>query len=153
MINQKGQMLIFVFVALGVVLFTVLFIVSGSQIFYQNSNYSYNAESAQTIAEAGVDKAIASLNKTGGSYNGETETVLGNGSYSVVVTNKDAANKILLVTGYIPNKAKAKTQRTVQIQASTGVGIAFNYGLQVGAGGLCMGNGATLNGTIYSNGN
>lgn len=152
-INQTGQMLPIALITLGVVLFTVLFIVGGAQIYSQNASYTANAEKATTLAEAGIDKALSSLNKTGGSYNGESETSFGDGSYSVTITDKDAANKILQVTGYIPNKANPKTKRVITLQASKGVGIAFNYGLQVGEGGICMGNGATLNGSIYSNGN
>lgn len=151
--NQSGHILILVFIALGVILFTVLFVIGGSQIYYGNSQYSYNLQSAAMIAEAGADKALASLNKTGGSYNGETETVLGDGSFSVTVTNKGAGTKELQVTSYIPSKAYAKTKSMLTIQATHGEGIAFNYGLQIGQGGLSMGNGATLNGSIYSNGN
>jgi len=153
MIKQNGQILLMVFVALGVVLFTVLSVTAGAQIYYQNATYTQNAEKATALAEAGLDKAITSINKTGGSYNGESETALGDGSYSVTVTNKDASTKVLTVTGYIPNKQNPKTKRTVAIQASKGVGIAFNYGLQVGVGGICMGNGATINGSVYANGN
>src|SRR3989344_2800628 len=147
--KQSGQILLLVFVALGVVLFTVLFMIGGSQVYFQNSQYAYQAESATVIAEAGVDKALASLNQTGGAYNGEIETVLGDGSYSVTVTDKDTTVKLLQVTGYIPNKTNPKSKRTISIQASKGVGIAFNYGLQIGEGGISMGNGATLNGSVY----
>lgn len=150
--SQSGQILVLVFIALGVVLFTVLFIIAGSQVYFQNAQYSYNAEAAVAVAEAGVDKAIASLNKTGGSYNGETETPFGNGSYSVTITNKDVSSKILQVTGYIPNKANPVSKRTISLQVSQGAGISFMYGLQVGEGGIEMGNGARLNGSVYSNG-
>lgn len=150
---EDGQVLILTIIALGVVLFTVLFIISGAQIYFQNALYSANAEKATALAEAGVDKALVSLNKTGGAYNGEAETSLGDGTYSVEVTDKDAVNKVLKVTGYIPNKANAKTKRTITIQSSKGVGISFVYGMQVGDGGLQMGNGSTLNGSVYSNGN
>ena len=152
-LKESGQILILVFVALGVILFTTLFIIGGSQIYFQNSQYSYQAEAATNVAEAGIDKALASLNKTGGSYNGEIETNIGSGSYSVSVTNKDAANKLLQVTAYVPNKTNAKSKRVVAVSVTKGIGIAFNYGLQIGEGGICMGNGATLNGSIYSNGN
>ncbi len=153
MIRKNGQILILVFVALGVVLFTVLFIIGGAQVYFQNAQYSLQAEKATAIAEAGVDKALNSLNKTGGSYNGEVETLLGDGSYSVTITNQSGANKVLEVTGYIPGKANPKVKRTIKIQVTNGLGIAFNYGLQIGEGGICMGNGATLNGSVYSNGN
>lgn len=150
--NQTGQILIIVFVALGVVLFTVLSIVAGAQIYFQNATYSIDSEKATALAEAGVDKAITALNKTGGSYNGESETVLGEGSYSVTITSKDAATKIIEATGYIPNKTDPKVKRTVRIESSKGVGVAFIYGVQVGEGGLELGKENEIQGSVYSNG-
>lgn len=151
--KQSGQILVVVFVALGVVLFTVLSIVAGAQVYFQNASYSVDAEKAIALAEAGIDKAINSLNKTGGSYSEETETVLDDGSYSVFITSKDSATKVIEATGYIPNKTAAKVKRTIKISASRGVGVAFVYGIQVGEGGLELGNSNTVLGSIYSNGN
>lgn len=153
MIKERGQILVIVLAALGVVLFAVLFIVAGAQIYYQNAQYSNNAEKAEVLAEAGVDKALNSLNKTGGAYNGEVETTLGDGSYSVTITTKDAASKEINATGYIPNKTKPTSKRTVKVEVSKGVGVSFVYGVQVGEGGLQLGNNDTVLGTIYSNGN
>lgn len=150
-INQSGQILIIVFVALGVVLFSVLSIVAWAQLYFQNASYAIEGEKALAIAEAGVDKALASLNKTGGDYVSE-EASIGNGVYSVNVTSVDAATKLIESTGYIPAKDKAKARRTIKIKASRGTGVAFNYGLQVGEGGLVLGNTNTIKGTIYSNG-
>lgn len=150
--NESGQILILVFIALGVVLFTVLFIIGGAQIYFQNASYSADSEKAMALAEAGVDKALNSLNSTGGSYNGETETSFGDGSYSVEITNKDAATKLIKSTGFVPNKQNPKAKRTIAISASRGVGVAFVYGIQVGEGGLELGNQNTIKGTIYSNG-
>ena len=129
MTNQKGQILPLVFIALGVVLFTVLFVVGGSQTYFQNAEYNYQAEQATTLAEGGIDKALASLNATWGSYSGETETSLGDGSYSVTVDNKDAGIKILTVTGYIPSKLNSKVSRTISIQV---LGVASTYSLVKG---------------------
>lgn len=151
--NQSGQILILTFIALGIVLFTVLFVISGAQIYFQNAQYSANAEKATALAEAGADKALASLNKTGGSYNGETETILGDGTYSVSITDKGTGAKALQVTGYIPNKANPKVKRTIQIDASNGVGTAFNYAMQIGEGGLKMDENSKVRGSVYSNGN
>lgn len=151
--NQSGQILVVVFIALGVVLFTVLFIVAGAQLYFQNTSYSVNTEKAIALAEAGIDKTITSLNKTGGSYSGESETTVGDGSYAVVVTSKDVATKVIEATGYIPNKSKPKVRRIIKITASRGVGAAFNYGIQVGEGGLDLGNSNIVRGSIYSNGN
>lgn len=150
--REHGQILVIVLAALGVVLFSVLFIIAGAQVYFQNSSYSVDGEKATALAEAGIDKALNSLNKTGGSYNGETETSLGDGSYSVTITSTDAATKVITSTGYIPSKSKAKTKRTIKITTSRGVGASFVYGVQVGEGGLKLGNSNIVTGTIYSNG-
>lgn len=119
-------MLILVFLALGVVFFTTLFVVSSSRTYFQNAQYNYNAEQALFLAEAGVDKAMASLNATWGSYSGESETFLGEGSYSVTITNKDATTKIITATGYIPSKTNLKVSRTISVQA---LGVGSDYSL------------------------
>lgn len=152
MTKERGEILVIVIAALGVVLFTVLFIIAGAQLYFQNASYSIDGEKATALAEAGIDKAITSLNKTSGGYAGETETVLGDGSYSVTVTSTDAATKVIESTGYVPNKLKARSKRTLKITSSRGVGASFVYGVQVGEGGLELGNTNIITGTIYSNG-
>ncbi len=151
--RQSGQIFIFVIIVVAIILFTTLLLVGGSRLYFDNANYSVNAERANNLAEAGIDKALNSLNKTGGTYNGESETFLENGSYSISITNKDASTKIIKSTGYVPSKTKAKAKRSVQLQVSKGVGISFVYGLLIGNGGITMGNGSQINGSIYSNGN
>ncbi|MBI2019149.1 hypothetical protein HYS95_00580 [Candidatus Daviesbacteria bacterium] len=150
--NQKGQILILVFIALGIVLFTVLFIISGAQIYFQNASYATDAEKATALAEAGIDKALASLNSTGGSYSGESETALEEGVFSVSITSQDAGTKLIQSTGYVPDKSKPKAKRTIKISSSRGVGVSFVYGIQVGEGGLLLGNSNVVKGSIYSNG-
>lgn len=149
---QRGQALVIVIIALGLALFSVLFIIAGAQVYYQNALYSTDGEKAVALAEAGIDKALVSLNKTGGSYNGEAEAFLDGGSYSVAITSTDAATKVVEATGYIPNKTNAKVKRTIKISASRGVGVEFKYGIQVGEGGMNLGNSNLVRGSIYSNG-
>src|SRR3990167_11300769 len=152
-LRQKGQILVVVFITLGVVLFTVLSVVAGAQIYFQNTIYTIDSEKAMALAEAGVDKAFNSLNETGGSYIGESETKLEDGSYSVTITTKDISTKIIESTGYIPNKEISKVKKTVKIETSLGTGVAFNYGVQVGEGGLELRGGNLIKGSVYSNGN
>ncbi len=151
--NQNGQILVIIFVALGVVLFSVLSIVAGAQIYFQNAQHSIEAEKAVALAEAALDKAITSLNKTGGSYDGEEDIALGEGTYSINITSPNAATKLIEATGFIPDKDNAKVKRTIKITASRGTGVSFVYGMQVGEGGLELGNGNLVKGSIYSNGN
>lgn len=151
--KEKGQILVVIFVALGVVLFTVLATIGGAQIYFQDSAYSVDVEKATALAEAGVDKAIASLNKTGGAYNGEGETNLGDGTFSVTITTKDAGTKVIESSGYVPSKASNRSKRIIKTTVSTGVGVSFVYGVQIGEGGLTMKGGNSVKGSIYSNGN
>lgn len=127
--NQDGQILLLAFVTLGVMLFTVLFVTSLSLTFFQNAQYKYQSEQATAIAEAGIDKALASLNANWGSYNGESETYLGDGSYSVTISGTHPRIKTLTVTGYIPNRTNPKVKRTISIQVS---GLASTFTLVPG---------------------
>lgn len=153
-LDQRGQILVVVFAALGVVLFTVLSVVAGAQIYFQNASYTQDVEKATALAEAGIDKAIATLNKLGGNYNPnpDQETNLGDGTFTIKITSKDAATKIIEATGYIPNKTDYKVKRIATIETSKGTGVSFVYGVQVGDGGLEMKGQNTITGSIYSNG-
>lgn len=151
--NQAGQVLILALFVVGLVLVNTLLIIGGSQIFFQNTSYTIQADQALHLAEAGIDKAVAALNATGGAYLGEAETVLGDGSYSVTITSPNPGTKIIESIGYIPSKVNPKAKRSIKITASKGVGVDFNYAVQVGEGGLEMSNDSIVNGSIYSNGN
>lgn len=151
--KNNGQILILALVVVGLVLVNTLMIISGSLTFFQNSAYILGSTEAVNLAEAGADKALVALNISGGNYNGESETFLGGGSFSVTITSPNSNTKIIESTGFIPSKANPKVRKTVRISAAKGVGIAFNYGVQVGGGGLEMSNGSIVDGSVYSNGN
>lgn len=146
-------MFILSLIILSVVTISTVAIIAGALTFNQNSKNSTEMIQATNLAEAGIDKAVASLNKTGGTYNGENETLIGPGSYSVTITSKDASTNIVQSTGYVPNKTNPKAKKNIQVQISKGAGISFIYGMLVGNGGITMGNGSTINGSVYSNGN
>lgn len=129
-------------------------LIIGSSLSYnQSAKYSLQDVQAINVAEAGLDKAITALNKTAGSYNGESEISLGDGSYEVTVSSIDSTNKKITATGYIPNKSNPKVKRTVTMQVVKDSGASFSYGVQTGQGGLQMSNNAKVVGSVYSNGN
>ncbi len=150
--NQSGQIFVLALIVLTLVMINTVLLLSGSLTFSQNSRYNLDQVAAQNLAEAGIDKAVASINATGGSYNGEPETFLGPGSYDVSVTSKNVSTVIIQSTGYVPNKTNPKSRRTVKIQLSKGAGISFVYAMLTGEGGITMGNGSRINGSIYTNG-
>lgn len=151
--SESGQTIILALIVLTVVIIGTLTMISGSFTSKQNSRYSLDSLDATNLAEAGIDKAVATLNATGGAYNGESETMLGSGSYSVTVTSKSPTIIEIQSTGYIPNKTSPKAKKTVKLQVSKGVGISFVYGMLVGNGGITMGNGSKIEGSLYTNGN
>lgn len=150
--NQTGSIFPITLIALTSLLVITVVLVSNSFTLKQSSRYSINKLEAVSLAEGGIDKAIASLNSNP-SYNGESETLLGPGAYSVAITSSDLNNKIVEATGYVPSKANPVTKQTIKIQVSRGAGVSFAYGLQIGEGGLTMGNSSQLTGSVYSNGN
>lgn len=151
--NQKGAAFALALIVLTIVLVLAVVLATNSFTYKQNSRYSLNSLEATNLAEAGIDKAVASLNETGGTYNGETGTDLGDGEFSVVITNVDQNTKIIESTGYIPNKENPKSKKTVAITVAKGAGLSFNYGIQAGEGGFELRGGSQINGSVYSNGN
>src|SRR5688572_21391847 len=114
--NQSGQVMIIALIVLGFVLLNTLFIIGGSVVYFQNSHYSIEAQQAINLAEAGIDKAIASLNVSAGSYSGDNEIVLDTGSVSINITSPNPNSRLVEATGYVPNKTNPKAKRTVKIQ-------------------------------------
>lgn len=151
--SQLGSVFPMALIALTSTLVITLVLVSNSFTLKESSRYSLDNLEVTLLAEAGIEKAVASLNKSPDTYIGETETFLGDGSYSVSITSIGQGIKQVDSTGYIPNKSNPKTKRQASIKISQGTGISFNYGVQVGEGGLELGNGNEINGSIYSNGN
>lgn len=153
--KESGQIFILAVITLGLILVNTVLIAGRALTFSQASDYSILLLQAANLAEAGIDKAVSSLNKTGGRFtdDGSTEYVLGGGTYTIKISSKTSSTNLIEVTSFVPNKAKAKAKKTIKIDIAKGFGFAFNYGLQVGNGGLEMGNGSNLNGSVYSNGN
>lgn len=150
--SQQGQAVVLAVIVLVVLMFGIMALALGSYTFKSNSKYNLDKLDAQNLADAGIDKAVATFNAGAGNYNGESETALGVGTYEVSVTTINSSTKLIQATGYVPNKADAKSKKTVSVQLSKGEGIAFAYGVQVGDGGLLMQQSTTVNGSIYSNG-
>ena len=113
--------------------------------------FSLASVQAQALAEAGIDKAVYELNQSAG-YSGESDSALGNGTYSVSIASIDGNTKRVTATSYVPNStnptAKKVVQATIGIDAST---VSFNYGVQIGQGGVTMSNGSRIEGHIFVN--
>ncbi len=110
---------------------------------------------AQSLCDAGIEKAIWKLNNTGGGYIGETDLNLDTGVIDISIDNVDSENKNIYVTAYVPNKNNPTAERTIRAKAtaeSNENNFAFHYGIQVGETGLFMSNNSQVLGSVYSGG-
>ncbi len=150
---QQGQILL-----VGIVLMAILMTLSASLWGYTHlqikaSRQAVERSQALQLAEAGIDKAIAELNRDS-SFNGETAVPLGSGEFSTSIATIDSNNKTITSTGFIPNSSNPTSEVTVKLNVSIDLSsVAFNFGVQVGEGGLSMGNNSAIIGNVYSNGN
>lgn len=151
--KQQGQVLI-----ISVIFFTVILVLVAAlmQFVTQNTRAGRIAlaqEQALQLADAGIDKALFRLNATAGTYTGETGTVLGSGTFDVNVAASGNEREIT-VTAYIPTSAAPLVTKQVKVRAIIdATTVVFNYGVQIGDGGLQMDNNSRVIGNAYSNGN
>lgn len=106
------------------------------------------SKQAYLTAESGVEDAAYRLKN--GKQISSTETLALNGATTTTdITDISGSEKEILSTGDL-----SSTTRKVKMNLRTStVGASFNYGIQVGSGGLIMSNNAGINGNVYANGN
>lgn len=117
---------------------------------------------AYEISRAGIEKAIFCLNQSSGancggsfgaSYTGESDVSVGTGVFTTTVTTVDAATRDIISTAAIPNDTTPVATVTLNARAVISTDdVSFNYGAQVGDGGLIMEENSSVAGGIYSNG-
>jgi Tfp pilus assembly protein PilX len=108
---------------------------------------------AYSLAEAGIDKAVYELNQNG-NYSGESNTALGNGTFSVSVASINSSSKRITITSFVPNSTNPTATKIVRATVGIDATVAsFYYGVQIGQGGLEMNNSSKVIGNAYSNGN
>ncbi len=148
---QSGQIIIIAVVFMAILLTMSAALVGYTTIQLRGERQAYGLARVLQIAEAGVDKAIYELNQNSG-FAGESLT-LGSGEVVTTVTTLNSNTKQISATAYIPNSANPAVERTVRAQAFIDTStVSFNFGVQVGEGGLTMDNNSLISGNVFSNG-
>lgn len=119
-----------------------------------------NIHIAQSLGDAGVERAIWRLNQNP-DYTGEQNLSLPTGKFDIVVFGGSGLDyRNIEVTSFVPNREEVNNGRgaTRKIRAKLVTepresSVAFNYAVQTGSLGITMGNNAVLNGNLYSSGN
>ena len=98
------------------------------------------------LAESGVEDAFYRLRNNKQLSASET-LVLGDNTATTSITTVSSSQKIIeSLSDYQDRNRKVKTTLT------TGTGVSFNYGVQVGQGGVVFTNNTSIVGNVYSNG-
>lgn len=149
---NSGQIIIFSLVLAALLMVASASVVSYTVLNLRQSRTASSGTQALYLAQAGIDKAINQLNLDA-NYSGETGTPLGAGELTVSVATLDGNNKRVTSTAYIPDNQNPLAVRTVKATVNiTTADISFNNGVQVGEGGLSMGNNSSVEGNVFSNG-
>lgn len=107
-----------------------------------------NAAESYFLAEAGVEDVFVRMTK-GMPYSVEEQVALAGGRATTAV-GYDAATQITTISA--EGNASQSIRKVAINLAPSSKKVSFVYGVQVGAGGLSMGNGTVIEGNIYSNG-
>lgn len=107
---------------------------------------------ALQLAEAGVDKAMYQLNQNP-NYTGETDTAVGNGTFTITVSILDGSTKLITTTGTVTVNGSTLATKTVRVRASIDTTVvSFHYGVQAGNGGFRLENSSSIRGNVFSSG-
>ncbi len=113
---------------------------------FKSANVNLNSKRAYFLAESGSEDAVYRILKNQTISASET-IILDSNLVTTTITSVGSGTKQIDSLGDIKNY-----QRKLKIVLSTSYGASFNYGAQVGDGGVKMDNNSAVVGNVYSNG-
>ncbi|MSU44592.1 hypothetical protein EXS45_00155 [Candidatus Nomurabacteria bacterium] len=113
---------------------------------FKNANLNLDSKKSYFLAESGSEDAMYRI-KNNLTIDGSETLNLDSSLATTNITTISEGYKQITTLGDV-----SSYQRKTNIKLSTGVGLSFTYGMQVGNGGLIMSNTATINGSVYVNG-
>ncbi|MDO8565086.1 MAG: hypothetical protein Q7R67_00435 [bacterium] len=144
---DSGQAMMVATMFFLIISITIIFGLVGPIVRQQQlSSQLLTSRQSYFLAESGVEDVVFRL-QTGETV-GTTEVLNLNGSSATTITTNTSAGKDVAATGTVRT-----LMRKVKVELLLGEGVAFHYGIQVGAGGFSLSNNAGVNGNVYSNGN
>jgi hypothetical protein len=144
--TQKGQVIIINTILFFTLSVAIIFAVTSPVISsFQITKSFSKSKQAFLVANSATSEALYKLNTNKTLSSVETVS-LAQGSAVITVADTGLGKTISI------NSDVDSYERNYQISLSTGSGITFNYGLQVGQGGFEMSNSAGVIGNVYANG-
>ena len=145
--NRGAAMLISVVFFLFISLAIISGLVASSVREFKNTNVNLKSKQSYFLAESGAEDAFYRILKNMAIGSSETITLNSN-TTTTNITDINGSTKEITSLGDV-----SSYQRKTSLTLSTSEGVAFNYGMQVGNGGLEMSNTSRINGSVYVNGN
>lgn len=120
----------------------------GRTVYTDTVAYTRLADTMQNIltADSGVEDAVYRLRQDMDISGSET-LALFSATTTTLITG-DVEETTVAASATTTNRVRKRTA----VLSAGGVGVAFNYGVQVGEGGITMSNSASVDGNVYSNG-
>lgn len=143
--NGGQAMMISVFYFLFISLSVVSGVVSPSVREYKTSSVDLNSKKSYFLAESGVEDAFYRI-KNSLPVGGTEDITLDGNTVSTTIADS-GSEKIIESVGNVFDY-----NRKLAMSVTTDVGVSFNYGVQVGTGGLHMTGSGRVNGNVYANG-
>ncbi len=143
---QKGQALLIslvFFTSISLAMTTGLVVPTVKE--FKIANTSINSKKSYALSESGIEDAFYRV-KTGRDISATEVLTLDGNTVTTSISTPSADEKYIESVGDVAN-----SDRKLALSLSTDTGISFNYGVQVGAGGLYLDSGA-VNGNVYANG-
>jgi len=145
--SYRGSVFLVTLVFLGVFITVTTSLIGSLTAYGRAANHAVTVAQALALAEGALDKAAYELNRNP-SYEGEVNTPLAPGDFSIAVSTIDSSNKKVTVTGTVSGVTK-----TISAILATDSSVAtFRYGVQSDAGGVHLKNSASVHGNVFSNG-
>ncbi len=122
------------------------------------SSRRVNEQAAIRLAEAGIEKTVWCLNNPTNTtdcpgnptvYVGESSVSVGNGTFT---TSWDSGSRTVTSTGNVSGSGGPTSKTLKTVLSRSGAEVAFQYGLQVGTGGITMSNSSQIIGNVFANG-
>ena len=144
--NNSGAAMLVVVVFL---IFISLAIISGLVVpsvrEFKISSESINSKKSYFLAESGVEDAMYRILTNKPISSSETITLDSNSATTNITSNGN--QKEIVSLGDVSNY-----ERKVDLLLTAGSGVSFNYGVQVGQGGIDLQGSSGINGNVYANG-
>ncbi|HYD90094.1 MAG TPA: hypothetical protein VEA37_01235, partial [Flavobacterium sp.] len=144
--NRGAAMLISVVFFLFISLAITSGLISPTVREFKNAGDLIRSRQSLYLSESGIEDSYYRL-KNSLPVSSSTSINLNGHTATTQITDSGFNEKTISSLGSVDSR-----ERKNEVVLTTGTGVSFSYGVQVGAGGLTMGNNSVVNGSVYSNG-